>query len=201
VPFSAPRITVPKETRTWVNNELRDIKDRYLIGFNPGATYGSAKCWMPERYAELAQALIEREKVWIILFGSPAEARLNASIFAQINHSNVLNYTGQTTITQMAGLLSRCKVLVTNDTGTMHVASAVRTPVVAIFGPTDHITTPPFPISSGQDVGEHTLIKKEVECSPCLKRICPIPEQKSDHHKCMKLISVEDVYKAVEKYL
>jgi len=195
IPFSSPRITIPKDIKKWADAELSHQKEHQVIGFNPGATYGSAKCWPAERFAQLGRELIEKKKAWIILFGAPAEGRLNAAIAAQINHPSVLNYTGRTSITQLAGLLSHCKCLVTNDTGTMHVAAAVRTPVVAIFGPTDHVTTPPFPIASGQVSNEHTLIRHEVECSPCLKRTCPTD------HKCMNLVSVEEIYKACIKYL
>jgi heptosyltransferase II len=188
VPFSAPRITIPKATKDWVNDKIRDIKEHILIGFNPGATYGSAKCWLPERYVNLAKDLIRNKKAWIILFGSPAEEKLNFEIASKINHPNLLNYTGKTSITQMAGLLSVCRLLVTNDTGTMHVAAAVKTPIIAIFGPTDPVTTPPFG-------NNHVIIRKDISCSPCLKRTCPTD------HRCMKSISVEEIYKECEKYL
>jgi heptosyltransferase-2 len=86
----------------------------------------------------------------------------------------------------LASLLRYCHLLVTNDTGTMHVASAVGTRVVAIFGPTDPRTTSPL--------GEgHVIIRQNVSCSPCLKRVCP------EDHRCMELISVADVLKAVQK--
>lgn len=188
VSFSEPRITIPKITRDWVADNTRNIKDHFLIGFNPGAAYGSAKCWLSERYVHLAKDLINNKKARIILFGSPAEEKLNFDIASKVNHPNLLNYTGKTSITQMAGLLSSCRLLVTNDTGTMHVAAAVKTPVVAIFGPTDPVTTPPFG-------NNHTIIRKEISCSPCLKRTCPTD------HRCMKSISVGEVYKECEKYL
>ncbi|MDI6732383.1 MAG: lipopolysaccharide heptosyltransferase II [Planctomycetota bacterium] len=199
--FSAPRISIPQAERKWASDKLAHAigslslpyngslqEGHSVIGLNPGATYGTAKCWLPERYAQLARELINKKKVWIILFGSPSEEKLNSSIAAQIARYQVLNFSGKTSITQMAALLSVCKVLVTNDTGTMHVSAAVKTPVVSLFGPTDHITTSPF----GQN---HTIIRKNVSCSPCLKRTCPTD------HRCMKLISVEEVYKKVEKYL
>ena len=188
VSFSAPRITISKATRDWVTDKLAYVKGHAVVGLNPGATYGSAKCWPAERYARLARDLINNKKAWVIIFGSPAEEKLNSIIAAQIKHHQVLDFTGQTSITQMAGLLSACKLLVTNDTGTMHVAAAVNTPVVAIFGPTDHVTTPPFG-------NNHSIVRKEVSCSPCLKRTCPTD------HRCMTRISVEDVYKECEKYL
>src|SRR3989304_586171 len=87
--------------------------------------------------------------------------------------------TGKTGLLQLAALLERCQLLITNDTGTMHVAAAVGTPVVALFGSTNPTTTGPW----GHG---HTVVKKDVSCSPCLKRVCPTD------HPCMKLITVED---------
>jgi heptosyltransferase-2 len=188
VAFSAPRINIPKSVKEWVADKLAYAKGGVVVGLNPGAAYGSAKCWPAERYARLAKELIVKKKAWVIIFGSPAEAKLNSSVLARINHSHALDLTGQTTITQMACLLSACALLVTNDTGTMHVAAAVNTPVAAIFGPTDHISTPPFG-------DKHTIIRKETDCAPCLKRTCPTD------HRCMTRISIDDVYKECEKYL
>lgn len=188
VPFSAPRIITPREIRNWVDDKLAHVKGQVVVGLNPGATYGSAKCWMPERYARLTMELISRKNAWVILFGGSAEEKLGSSIAARINHPQVLNFTGKTSISQMAGLLSDCKLLVTNDTGPMHVAAAVNTPVVAIFGPTDHVATSPFG-------NNHSIIRKEISCAPCLKRTCPID------HRCMTRITVEDVYKECDKYL
>jgi len=96
--------------------------------------------------------------------------------------------TGKTHLLQLAALLERCHLLVSNDTGTMHVATGVNTPVVAIFGSTNPITTGPW-----GDV--HRIVRKDLSCSPCLKRICPID------HQCMDLITVEEVEEVVENRL
>ena len=99
-----------------------------------------------------------------------------------------IDLSGRTSLLQLAALLRHCHVLVTNDTGTMHVAAGVGTRVVAIFGPTDPRTTSPL--------GEgHAVIRKEVPCSPCLKRVCPLD------HRCMDLIEVEEVYKVVGAHI
>ena len=95
-----------------------------------------------------------------------------------------MNLAGKTHLLQLAALLERCRLLVTNDTGTMHVATAVGCPVVAVFGSTNPVTTGPW--------GEgHVVVKREVLCSPCLKRICPTD------HQCMELITVEEVEAAI----
>jgi heptosyltransferase-2 len=156
-----------------------------LVGLNPGATYGEAKCWSPERFAELGRRFIKDYGASILIFGSsrPREKALNAAIARGIG-AGCLNLSGETSLLQLAALLRRCRLLVTNDTGTMHVAAAVGTRVMAIFGPTDPRTTSPL--------GEgHVVIRREVSCSPCLKRVCP------EDHRCMDLIEVEEVYNTV----
>ncbi len=165
------------------------LKGRLLIGLNPGATYGEAKCWPPERFAELGRRLIQDNRASILIFGSsrPQEKALNAAIAGGIGEG-CLNLSGETSLLQLAALLRHCRLLVTNDTGTMHVAAAVGTRVIAIFGPTDPRTTSPL--------GEgHVVIRKEVPCSPCLKRVCP------EDHRCMELISVANVFKAAQEGL
>jgi heptosyltransferase-2 len=197
VPFSAPRITLSAEEEKWaaaelasaIRNQQSAISNSLFIGLNPGATYGDAKCWLPDRFVELSKRLLNKGQDYhILLFGGPAEQKLSARISRAIGSNRVIDFTGKTSILQLAALLKRCKCLVTNDTGPMHVAAAVGTPVVAIFGPTDTTTTSPFG-------SRHTIIRKTVSCAPCLKRACPTD------HRCMKLITVDEVFKECEKYL
>ncbi|RLB07542.1 MAG: lipopolysaccharide heptosyltransferase II, partial [Deltaproteobacteria bacterium] len=167
----------------------KGLGEKLLIGFNPGATYGDAKCWPPGRFVELGRKLIEDYDASIIIFGSrtPKEMALNTAI-AQGIGEGCLNLSGKTSLLQLASLLRQCKLLVTNDTGTMHLAAAVGTQVVAIFGPTDPRATSPL--------GEgHVVVRKEVPCSPCLKRVCP------EDHRCMKLIEVEEVCEVIRAKL
>jgi heptosyltransferase-2 len=154
---------------------------------NPGATYGLAKCWYPDRFGELGRRLVRKRKSSILLFGREGERAISQSILRHFQGGGV-DLTGKTSLLQLAALLERCRILVTNDTGTMHVATAVGTPVVALFGSTDPTTTGPWGDS-------HTVVKKDVPCSPCLKRICP------GDHQCMDLITVNEVEEAVEKRL
>src|SRR5882672_1625609 len=177
----APRLEIPDDARAWAEEKLPGGP---WIGFNPGATYGAAKQWFPDRFIELGKRLTRRGKPVVV--GGPAEAELGELVARGIGGISI---AGKTTIMQLAAAIARCSLFVTNDTGPMHVADAVGTPMVAIFGPTDWIVTPPF----GK---KHTIVRHEIECSPCLKRVCPL-----GHHDCMKKIDVSQVLKACEERL
>jgi lipopolysaccharide heptosyltransferase II len=186
-----PSLALNGTQERWADTFLSDsgLKGEVLVGLNPGATYGEAKCWPPERFTELGRRLIKDKGATILIFGSsrPQEKVLNATIARGISEG-CLNLSGKTSLLQLAALLRRCRLLVTNDTGTMHVAAAIGTRVLAIFGPTDPRTT--SPLGKG-----HVVIRREVSCSPCLKRVCP------EDHRCMELISVADVLEGAEKGL
>ncbi len=162
----------------------------FWIAINPGATYGSAKRWVPAGFAKVAAALIQDDEARIVLVGSPGEAAIGQAIEAavQARPTEVLNMVGKTTVRQLVALLSRCRLLITNDSGPMHVAAALRVPVVALFGPTDHTTTSPF-------TDRWRMVRKAADCSPCLKRVCPTD------HRCMKAITVEDVLSAAKELM
>jgi heptosyltransferase-2 len=158
---------------------------RPLVGLIPGAAYGTAKRWPAERFAALADRLAGNLGAEIILFGSAGERDV-AERIESLSRAKIHNVAGQTRLRELAALLAECKVVVTNDTGAMHVAAAVGTPVVAVFGPTNPVTTSP--------VGpRHTLIRRPMDCSPCLLRHCPID------HRCMTAIDVEEVFEATCK--
>lgn len=186
----SPRIFLREEDRRWAEEMLKnlDLLDgRFLVGMNPGATYGLAKCWYPDRFGELGRRILSKSKATVLLFGKEEERPVAKEILHHLKQKEI-DLTGQTGLLQLAALLERCHLLVTNDTGTMHVATAVGTPVVAIFGSTDPSTTGPW--GDG-----HVVIKKDVPCSPCLKRVCPTD------HRCMELITVDEVEEAVDKKL
>lgn len=185
-----PRIFLRDEDRSLAQNELSEmglLDGRPLIGMNPGATYGLAKCWYPDRFGELGKRLVQKWKASALLFGKAEERPSTQEILRHMGEGGV-DLAGKTDLLHLAAILERCQLLVTNDTGTMHVAAAVGTPVVAIFGPTDPITTGPW--------GEgHIVVRKEASCSPCLKRICP-----TDHH-CMNNITVDEVEEIIDHRL
>jgi heptosyltransferase-2 len=149
------------------------------IGLNPGAFYGTAKRWLPDRYAAVADTLARRAGARVAVVGGAAERGLGESIAAAMRApARVL--CGETTLEEMTGVLSRMSVVVTNDSGPMHVAAALGVPVVAVFGPTDERETGP--------VGEgHRIVREPVYCSPCKLRECPID------HRCMTRIAPDRV--------
>jgi len=165
--------------------------DAPWFGLNPGAEYGPAKRWLPDRFVAAA---IETQKQsncrWLIL-GGQADAALATGIANALSgafpSAPPLNLAGKTTLRELCALLKRCRVLLTNDTGPMHVAAAVGTPVVALFGSTSmELTGPGLPGES-----RHRLLRSPAACSPCFRRECPID------FRCMTGISVERVVKTI----
>jgi len=186
----SPQIFLREGDRRWATQALKDmgISDgKVLIGMNPGATFGLAKCWYPDRFGELGRKLSEKWKARVLLFGKEQEQPIAHEILRYLG-SRGIDLTGKTGLLQLAGLLERCHLLITNDTGTMHMAAAVGTPVVALFGSTDPVTTGPW--GDG-----HVVVKKDVACSPCWKRVCPTD------HRCMELITVKEVEELVDEQL
>ncbi len=164
-----------------------------VVGINPGSTYGEAKRWLPERFAEVTERLCRsiresrEQQVSVVILGAKGEERLGREIATRLS-SRSLVLSGSTTIRELMAAVKRCAVLLTNDTGPMHIASAFNVPVVAIFGPTDWRTTSPFGDA-------HAIVRQPVDCAPCLLRECPID------HRCMTGVSVDQVYEAATKQL
>jgi heptosyltransferase II len=157
------------------------------IAVGAGASYGSAKCWPPERFATAINLLLKERQAEVLLFGTPAEARVSAAIQAGLGQV-ALDLTGETQISELPALLSRCRAFLGNDSGAMHVAAAVGLPVVAIFGPTDPEGTAPV-------TPRCTIVQEKPYCSPCFLRRCPTD------HRCMKAIEPERVSDRILKAL
>jgi heptosyltransferase II len=158
-----------------------------LIGINPGSTYGSAKRWLPERFAQAADRMVEQFGGRVVIVGAAGEEALGQAIAEKMLSKPVV-LSGRTSIRELMSIIKRCRLFITNDTGPMHIAAAFGVPVVAIFGSTDFRTTSPF--------GEtHQIVRQPVECSPCLLRECPID------HRCMTGVTVEHVCEAAAKQL
>jgi heptosyltransferase-2 len=153
------------------------------IGLCPGAEYGPAKRWLPERFAEVATLVSNQEAVQWILFGTRSDSEVAAPIEAALG-TNCTNRIGKTTLDQLIAELSECALLLTNETGTMHLATVLGVPVVAVFGSTEPRLT--GPLGTG-----HRIIRHQVECSPCFLRECPID------FRCMKAVTVEEVTTSV----
>jgi heptosyltransferase-2 len=147
------------------------------IGVSPGAAYGTAKRWLPERFAEAAVAVAERIGASILVFGSAAEKELCARVASLCGGRNL---AGTTTLREFIDMTAACSVYLSNDSGAMHLAAALGVPSVTVFGPTDEMATGPVAANA-------SLLRQPVECSPCLKRECPID------HRCMTRVSAEMV--------
>lgn len=168
-------------------DSLKIDRNRPVILLNPGAFYGSAKRWPVSKYAELAILLQEKTGSEILILGSSTEAELAESIASPMKKTPVI-LTGKTSLPQLAAIISLGDLLITNDSGPMHIANALGIPVVALFGPTDPRITGPFQPPS-------TVIQKEVPCWPCSYRDCPYD------HRCMMKIEPEEVYQACQNFL
>ncbi len=165
------------------SNQTSNLKHQTLIGLCPGAEYGPAKRWLPERFAAAAARVAAQVPVQWILFGTRNDAEVGEQIAAGLGDSCV-NRIGQTTLDQLILALRECRLLLTNDTGTMHLASLLGVPVVAIFGSTEPRLTGPL--------GDHHIVlRHHVECSPCFLRKCPID------FRCMKAVAAQEVVDAV----
>jgi ADP-heptose:LPS heptosyltransferase len=143
--------------------------------------------WEPERWRALV-GLLQAERIGVILTGSRADGALAEAIGASI-HPSPLSLVGRLSLKQLVALLREVDLMVTVDSGPMHIASAVGTAVVALFGPTDPVRTGP--------VGPGTVLRRELPCSPCLQRRCRI----ADTHRCMRDLGVEEVLEAARDQL
>ena len=152
----------------------RDV--RRIVGVSPGAANGTAKQWLPERFAEAARRIAVERDAQIALFGSASERAVCERIAGLLTQHEVINHAGKTSLGEFIDLASQCEVFLTNDSGAMHIASALGVPTVAIFGATDDIGTGPTgPLAR--------VVREPVECSPCLLHECPI------YHRCMTRVS------------
>lgn len=195
-PAPAPRLFVTPEESAAITKRLADAgigASDPVIGVNPGSTYGHAKRWLPERYAEVVNRVLkERQaqtgaKIGIVILGAKGEEQLGHAIAKEIKARTVV-CSGQTTVRELMALVKRCQLFLTNDTGPMHVAAAFKVPLVAVFGPTDWQTTSPYGV-------EAKLVRHPVSCAPCLLRECPID------HRCMTGVTVDQVYGAALEHL
>lgn len=157
--------------------------NRKIIAFCPGSTNSRAKRWGAEKYARLADLFGDAANV--VLVGAPDELEVSAEVVKNAK-SKLILLTGKTTLAELTAILSLADLLVTNDTGPAHIAPAVGTKTVVIFGPTIPATTRPF-----SDLAE--IVRKPPACAPCMLRDCPID------HRCMTAILPEEIFRLIEK--
>ena len=160
---------------------------RIKIGLCPGAEFGPAKRWQPERFAEVAATVSRQRDCEWVLFGVANDAPAGEEIVRGLD-GKVTNLIGKTTLAELMDRLSECSLLLTNDTGTMHLAAFLGVPTVAIFGSTEPRLT--APLGAG-----HQVLRHQVECSPCFLRECPLD------FRCMKAVTVEETVAAVLRAL
>ncbi|HEV2695508.1 MAG TPA: lipopolysaccharide heptosyltransferase II [Verrucomicrobiae bacterium] len=181
----APLLTVtPAEIEAAKKKFGLEKDSRPVFGLNPGAEYGPAKRWPVEKFIATAKEVQAKTNCLWLIFGGKNDAAAAAQIGQEISHQNL---AGQTSLRELMALLKLCRVLLTNDTGPMHVAAALGTPVVVPFGSTSPELT--GPVSAGGL--NHEIIQLDAPCSPCFLRECPID------FRCLNGISSERVADAV----
>jgi len=188
---TVPRLVVTEDEikKAWEIVKRFDIPSSpKLIGVNPGAAFGTAKCWLPDRFKAVAKQLVEADPNHVVLFfGDSSHKQLIGNICAGLPN-RVINLAAKTTLRELLALIKICSVFLTNDSGPMHIADSLDVPLVALFGSTSPVATGPY--------RQHdSIVQKKVPCSPCFKRVCPID------FPCMKKIEVEEVTRAVLKQL
>lgn len=198
LPPVRPMLRVAEAERQWADQALTEAgieSDDCVLALNPGSMYGTAKRWFPERFAEAADRLVDRletespssRRGHTLIIGARGEEPIARRIAERMRTRAVI-MTGRTSIRELMAILTRCHLLLTNDTGPMHVAAALDVPIVSVFGPTDPSTTAPYGLPG-------SVVRQPVDCSPCLKRECPLD------HRCMTSLSVEHVVEVALRQL
>jgi heptosyltransferase-2 len=153
-----------------------------VIGVSPGAAFGSAKRWLPERFAEVASRLAEKCGASVAVFGSASEQELCGEV---ARAAAGVSFAGQTTLSEFIELTAACRLFLTNDSGAMHIASALGVPTLTVFGPTNEKATGPLGASA-------VVVREPVDCAPCGLRECPID------HRCMTRVTAERVVHEID---
>jgi heptosyltransferase-2 len=166
-------------SRAGVLNKINSLDNKTkILGLCPGAEYGAAKRWPAEYYAEVANAALQ--KGWqVLLFGSDKDMPVTAQI-NQLTRNKCVDLAGKTKLGEAIDLMSICDIVISNDSGLMHIAAALNKKLIAIFGSSDPYHTPPM---HPQAVIEYLAL----DCSPCFKRVCPL-QKSSEKLKCLKKI-------------
>jgi heptosyltransferase-2 len=184
-----PKLFLKKEDRALAKKILLQsgfIPSKKLVGINPLASYGPAKCWLLKRFREISKKLLEDKNLFILFIGEEKDFLEIKNLLKDLG-KRAINLAGRTTAGELVAIINECDLFLTNDSGPMHIAAALDVEVVSIFGSTDDEVTGPY-MKGG-------VINKRVFCSPCFKRVC------SGDFRCMKSIEVEDVLEEVKSKL
>lgn len=181
-----PRLRASEQAREKGRNLLArfqiEPEGARIAVINPGATNSRAKQWLAERFAETADLLAERDGFRVVIVGAASDTEAAREVESRMK-SPAAVIAGQTTIAELKGVLAASSLVISNDTGPAHVSAALGVPTIIIFGPTEHVATRPLAATA-------TVVRKDVECSPCMLRDCPID------HRCMTGVEVNEVYRA-----
>ena len=178
-------LRLSKSENNWAESKLCKL-DKPIVVFFPGAAYGQAKRWPYQNFISLARLLYNNLGATIILIGSKIEQEIGAAIESAVS---VKNFIGKTTLRETMALLANSDLLITNDSGPMHIAAALGKPLIGIYGSTDPRRTPPIGNT------KRKIIYKNVSCSPCFLRTCPTD------FRCMKQINPSEVFEAAKELL
>lgn len=184
-----PYLHVTETEKNEIRKKLAALgikNNQIIVGINPGAAYGSAKCWLPDRFRQVTEKLLEDPNIVIVYMGDKQGAPLVEEICQNLS-SRVINLAGKTSLRELIAAIQCCQLFLTNDSGPMHVASALNVPLLALFGSTSDVTTSPY--KGGK------VIHKHVACSPCYRRECPID------FRCMKSIESLEVYQELKQMI
>jgi heptosyltransferase-2 len=166
-----------------------DSDSRPLVALNAGATNSRAKRWPEDRFAALADRLIESLDSRIVFIGAASERDCAERVIRQMKRRGAINLAGETGITELIGALDACDLLISNDTGPAHIAAALGRPTLTIFGPTNEFETAPRGPRAG------SIRAEGIDCARCMLRDCPID------HRCMTRIASEEVFERALKLL
>jgi len=178
-----PKLFVPGNHKEKIRSFLSEngvAHDDFLLGLSPGAIFGPAKRWPPDRFAAIGDMAVEKWSAKVIIFGSKGEKDICAEVSDKMNHSSI-NLCGKTELGEAMALISRCDLFLSNDSGLMHVASALNVPMVAVFGSTD-------PAATGPRGPNARIVRYPVDCAPCMRPECP------KDYRCMLGIEPKDVW-------
>ena len=194
-------LTLPaaREPRLFIGHDLQkqgdDLLKRYgiqeqdkVVALNPGASFGSSKCWPAEHFAVAAELFERHMQAKILLLSGPGEDEIVQTILTKTGAAIINTCPDRVDLALLKPLVRRCNLLITNDTGPRHYAVAFHVPVVVIMGPTD-------PRYTSANLERTTVIRKELDCSPCHKKVCPTD------HRCMKDITPQMVFEAGKRLL
>jgi heptosyltransferase-2 len=183
--FTDPRSDAAVQQRL---ESLGVAEIRPLVVINPGANFGPAKEWLPERYAAVGDLLAERHGAAVVVTCGPGEEDLARGIGFAMRRPSIVFDNPRGTLSQLKSLIKRCDLLVNNDTGPRHIAKAFGVPVVTVFGPT-------FQALTDTNYELERKLQIPVDCGPCMLRACPLD------HRCMTGVTVEMVYRACQELL